>query len=271
MLLARWIGPHGRHWTLPGGGLDFGEHPQAAALRELHEETGYTGELDALLHVETEHFVGVEGDHWYVVRIIYRGRVTGGELTHELDGSTDRAEWVAPADIDRLDAVPLVGVGRGAAHLAGYPLDGDVVAVPVPYSRWPSTTRLAAYGVIRDHDRVLLVRAGPGTTWSGRWILPGGGADHGEDLGVTVRREVAEKTGLDIVAGPIRRVMSDVVDSAPREQQIWTVRFVCDATIVGGALRTEIDGSTDDVRWFGEAELERTPLVPFVREVLDRR
>ena len=27
-------------WTLPGGGVDFGEHPDAAAIRELEEETG---------------------------------------------------------------------------------------------------------------------------------------------------------------------------------------------------------------------------------------
>ena len=30
-------------WTLPGGGLEFGEPPASAVLRELHEETGYRG------------------------------------------------------------------------------------------------------------------------------------------------------------------------------------------------------------------------------------
>ena len=30
-------------WTLPGGGLDFGESPARAVLRELTEETGLTG------------------------------------------------------------------------------------------------------------------------------------------------------------------------------------------------------------------------------------
>ncbi len=32
-------------WTLPGGGLDFGEDPRDGALRELTEETGLRGEI----------------------------------------------------------------------------------------------------------------------------------------------------------------------------------------------------------------------------------
>ena len=35
-------------WTLPGGGIDFGEHPDAAAIRELAEETGLEGAIEAV-------------------------------------------------------------------------------------------------------------------------------------------------------------------------------------------------------------------------------
>ena len=34
-------------WTLPGGGVEFGEHPEHAAIRELTEETGLTGRITA--------------------------------------------------------------------------------------------------------------------------------------------------------------------------------------------------------------------------------
>ena len=40
-------------WTLPGGGIDFGEHPEAGALRELHEETGLIGRIVELLAVDS--------------------------------------------------------------------------------------------------------------------------------------------------------------------------------------------------------------------------
>ena len=34
--LPRWVG----QWTLPGGGIDFGEDPKDAMVREVEEETG---------------------------------------------------------------------------------------------------------------------------------------------------------------------------------------------------------------------------------------
>jgi ADP-ribose pyrophosphatase YjhB (NUDIX family) len=256
---------------LPGGGLDFGEHPQVGALRELTEETGYLGEIDALLGVDVEHFVGVTGVDWHAVRIIYRARVVGGELTHEHAGTTDQAAWVSRDGVPDLDAVPLVAAGRSLAELPGWPV-GPAARVPVPTSALPRAARVAAYALLRDEaDRVLLVRAGPGTTWAGRWILPGGGAEHGEDVVATVVREVAEETGLTVTVQPVVAVASDVVESLPRQEQLWTVRLVCAGNVVAGTLRPEVDGSSDDVRWFTVEELAKVPVVPFVREVLAAR
>ena len=113
VLLARWTSPRGPEWTLPGGGLDHGEDPRDAAVREVEEETGYAVRLDALLAVDSIHFVEGSVDH-HGVRILYAATVIGGELRFEVDGSTDMAAWIPLADVPGLTRVDLVDLGLAA-------------------------------------------------------------------------------------------------------------------------------------------------------------
>jgi 8-oxo-dGTP pyrophosphatase MutT (NUDIX family) len=69
--------------------------------------------------------------------------------------------------------------------------------MPVPPQETP-TLRIGARVLLLDReDRVLLIHAKdpdqPGHHW---WELPGGGADPGEALADTARRELAEETGI---------------------------------------------------------------------------
>jgi ADP-ribose pyrophosphatase YjhB (NUDIX family) len=106
-------------WTLPGGGVEFGEHPDAAVLRELEEETGLRGRIEEMLGVYSRLVPAsetVSGAHVHVVGVIYRlAIVGGGEIRVEVDGSTDACGWFAR---DHLAGMNVGDIARlGLAHL----------------------------------------------------------------------------------------------------------------------------------------------------------
>ena len=119
---------------------------------------------------------------------------------------------------------------------------------PVPTA--PERQRLAAYGVVRDRrGRLLLARASSSLTLRGRWFLPGGGVQHGEEPKEAVRREIEEESGLAVAVGPLLDVLSDV-RTVPDGTNLHTVRLIFDVESWQGALRAEVDGTTDAIAWF---------------------
>ena len=116
VLLALWDEPEIQIllWALPGGGVDLDESPEDGAIREVREETGYDVELTGLLAVHTfvvpaeKRFEPVGARPQKNVQVVYSATVTGGELTHEVGGSTTEARWVPLADLPGLPRISLV-------------------------------------------------------------------------------------------------------------------------------------------------------------------
>ncbi|ALJ18468.1 NUDIX hydrolase [Microbacterium sp. No. 7] len=122
VLLARWNEGPVPAWTLPGGGIEPGEDPADAAVREVREETGFDAALDELLGIHSyvipaERRLADAKGPLQALRIVYRAHIVGGELTHEQNGSTDRAEWFAVDAVGALEHVHLVDLGLEMAGL----------------------------------------------------------------------------------------------------------------------------------------------------------
>lgn len=87
-------------WGMPGGGLDDGEQPAAAVLREVHEETSQRVVLGDLVRVQTSHWIGRSPrdtiEDFHAVRLIYQAECPNPSEPVVIDegGTTESARWV---------------------------------------------------------------------------------------------------------------------------------------------------------------------------------
>lgn len=132
ILLAR-LAPHVafQGWTLPGGGVDHGEHPRDALRREVYEESGLRAEPGRLLDVHSTHYTGARPDgrieDYHGVGLIFEAELdpeSYGVEPHvtDLGGSTDLAAWVRLEEARRLS---LSGTAKHALELVEGAADGS--------------------------------------------------------------------------------------------------------------------------------------------------
>ncbi len=104
--LCDGLAHHGK-WTLPGGGLEFGETIEEAMVREVEEETGLHVIAKSLLshHSRISEF---DDKSMHIFQFLLDVEIKGGTLRNETGGSTDLVEWVPLSTITQDNAVDIV-------------------------------------------------------------------------------------------------------------------------------------------------------------------
>ena len=251
-------------WTLPGGGVDHGEDPRAALLREIQEETGLDATVGETARVYSAHMPRAARDGLLVdahaIRIVYDAWVptdAPAPRVVEVDGSTVEAAWHRVED-----------VASGAVPVAAQVTDALVDHQP------HRLQRVAAYAVVLRGRDVLLTRLSGRAAHPGMWTLPGGGVDHGERPAAALAREVEEECGLACEVGDLLGVHDTHFSGhAPsgRIEDYHGIHLLFAATVGDGEPRVvEVDGTTDEVAWVDRAEVEsgRLPVLDVVAHAL---
>jgi 8-oxo-dGTP diphosphatase len=257
-------------WTLPGGGVEQGEHPDEAVVREFAEETGLEVRRERLHGVTADVFRLPSGNLEHTDRIIYDVTVVGGELRAEADGTTDLVEWAVPAEH------PLMPFT--AAQL-GLP----AVFPPIPDNteevfRPRRVQRFGAYAAATDPaGRILLAKISEGYPGAGRWHLPGGGTDHGETPEQALARELFEETSqygrVTGLLGISHRYDPTAVgpEGVPIDWHVIRVLFRVQVDRPTEPVVTEAaGGSTAVAAWFTRREVDGLILSELAREAVDR-
>lgn len=121
--LSSHVVMHAGHWTLPGGGLEFGEHPETALRREFLEETGLTIAVEQLLGVDSicDALPGQQPVH--SIRLLYsvkcqtlaNEKTQDQYLVFEENGTTDMCAWHSKHSAGQLRLVDLAKYGLDLA------------------------------------------------------------------------------------------------------------------------------------------------------------
>lgn len=105
---------------------------------------------------------------------------------------------------------------------------------------------------ILPDGRIVLIRRSD----NGRWGLPGGMVNWGEDITTTVHRELAEETGLEVTK--IRRLVG-IYSSPERDPRIHSICVVVEVE-VAGKMSIQDPMEVLDVQAFQPSSLPTEPL-----------
>ncbi|OIB58435.1 NUDIX domain-containing protein [Natrialba sp. SSL1] len=98
LCVERGVPPGVGEWTLPGGHMEIGESPEAAAARELAEETGLEVDPLSLEILDAVSLPPRNGKHVMTTYYVVERAAATGDVTAGSD-ATDAAFW-SPSEFD---------------------------------------------------------------------------------------------------------------------------------------------------------------------------
>lgn len=119
--------------------------------------------------------------------------------------------------------------------------------------------RTATVAVINENNRILILRRGKTAPWMpGRYCLPGGHAEPGEDTQYCAVRELSEETGISF---PVDELDSITIQYANGYSKLVWIARINDPKIF-------LNYEHDHYAWINYDEIYSYSLVPRLKQIL---
>ena len=125
--------------------------------------------------------------------------------------------------------------------------------------------KIASHGLIRKGNKYLIVhRSKQNDYMPGKWDLPGGTVEFGEDPIFALEREIGEEVSLKVRNPQLSSIFSFI--SKPARHQLQII-YKCD--YLGGQVELNPE-EHDDFKWVTAKEMESFDKIAFLNDFYDR-
>lgn len=136
-------------------------------------------------------------------------------------------------------------------------------------------THLGVYGVLIKEGSILLIRKARGP-YSGKWDLPGGSIEFGEEPEQTLKREFQEETGLTAIHGTMKTAVSCTIIYQRTEDELEEMHHI------GIIYQVELEDDNAPIKregdqqdslgseWIPLEKLRFIPITPFVEMMTEQ-
>lgn len=123
---------------------------------------------------------------------------------------------------------------------------------------------LVIIGVIRNKDKYLLTfrHGDKEEKWANdHWQFPGGGMEYGETPETTLKRELKEELGVDII---VKQLIPKIFT---KKRTDWQGIFICFLCSYDGKQKIKLNDEASNYGWFTISEIKRLKALPGGHEI----
>jgi mutator protein MutT len=127
---------------------------------------------------------------------------------------------------------------------------------------------IVGVGALLICDGKILLEKRKNEPGKGKWSIPGGLVELGEDVEQTVVREVKEETGLEVEKPSVIDIVNNITRDSNGDIRYHFVIVDYFVKLKGGLLKAQSDA--EELRWVALDEVEKYDLTKTFREFFQR-